>query len=93
MSDVPMPNPMESAPRDGTPIWGIVDEDAIRMLWHEGFGAWVSSWQQMVMAAGWTIDGASTKDHSPVTHEPRAWLPLPSWLKNDVAEVTDEKPR
>ncbi|WGD31312.1 hypothetical protein AncyloWKF20_05660 [Ancylobacter sp. WKF20] len=74
-------NPMHTAPRDGTPFWGIVGNDAIAMVWHEGFAAFVSSWHRMTMAPGLTIDGKDYRDHSPVTHEPRGWLPLPRFIR------------
>ena len=71
---------IETAPKDGTRFWGNVDDDAIAMLWHDGFGEFVSSWRRMEMAAGYTIDGAAYKDHSPVIHKPSHWMPLPSSL-------------
>lgn len=79
-------NPMETAPRDGTPFWGIVDADARHMLWHEQFGAFVSSWRRMVMAPGykWVDENGAEhewQDHSPVTHEPTGWLPLPEGIE------------
>jgi hypothetical protein len=78
-------HPLDTAPRDGTPFWGIVGQDALRMLWHETFGAFVSSWSRMTMAPGYTwIDKAGVEstqhDHSPVIHEPTGWLPLPEEL-------------
>lgn len=69
---------METAPRDGSPFWGKVGDDAIRMLWHDEFKAFVSSWNQMTMHNGWTFDDGSTvRNHSPVKHEPEAWMPMP----------------
>lgn len=68
--------PIATAPKDGTRFWGLVDEDAIGMLWHDEFEAFVSSWRQMVMAPGYTIDGKSHRDHSPVKHSPTQWRPL-----------------
>lgn len=70
--------PMETVPRDGSPFWGKVGGDAIRMLWHDEFKAFVSSWNQMCMHSGYTFeDGSTTRNHSPVTHEPEAWMPMP----------------
>lgn len=66
--------PIESAPKDGTRFWGKVDGDAIAMLWHPTFNAFVSSWRRMEMAAGYTVDGASFKDHSPTIQRPEAWM-------------------
>lgn len=78
--------PMESAPRDGTPFWGRVGTDAIRMLWHPGFGAFVSQWRRMTMAPGlkWVgEDGVAREehDHSPTIHAPDGWLPLPEGIQ------------
>lgn len=67
-----------TAPRDGSRFWGKVGDDAIAMLWHEGFGEFVSSWRRMEMAPGYTIDDQPYKDHSPVVHHPEAWMPLPT---------------
>lgn len=71
--------PIETAPRDGTRFWGLIDDDAIAMFWHPGFGEFVSSYRQMTMHNGWTFEnGDKTQDHSPVVHKPGAWMPLPS---------------
>lgn len=69
--------PISTAPKDGTRFWGHVDDDAIAMLWHEGFGEYVSSWRRMDMAAGYTINGNAYEDHSPVVHRPTHWMPIP----------------
>lgn len=71
---------LDTAPRDGEPFWGKVGDDAIRMLWHEGFDAFVSSWRRMEMAPGYLINGKEYEDHSPVTHQPEAWMPMPDPL-------------
>lgn len=68
---------MGEAPRDGTPFWGSVGDDAIRMFWHPQFKAFVSSFSRMTMAPGYTIDGQTTRDHHPVVHKPIAWMHLP----------------
>jgi hypothetical protein len=65
-----------TAPRDETRFWGRVGEDAIAMVWHPGFAAFVSSWRRMDMAAGYTIDGQRYKDHSPVVHRPTHWMDM-----------------
>jgi Protein of unknown function (DUF551) len=74
--------PIATAPRDGTRVWGNVGDDAKAMVWHPRFSAWVSSWSRMTMAPGYTFvgdDGIARKehDHSPVIHEPTHWMPLP----------------
>jgi hypothetical protein len=70
--------PIETAPRDGTRFWGAVGDDAIAMLWHPKFEAFVSGWRRMMMARGYTFDGEAVHDHSPTIHEPRYWMPLPA---------------
>jgi NADH:ubiquinone oxidoreductase subunit len=69
--------PISEAPKDGTRFHGRVGDDAIAMLWHEGFGEFVSEWRRMTMASGYTIDGQAYKDHSPTIHHPTHWMPLP----------------
>lgn len=69
---------MESAPKDGARFWGRVGDDALSMLWHEGFGAFVTCWRRMQMAPGYLIDGKPYKDHSPDIQKPTAWMPLPA---------------
>lgn len=66
--------PMETAPRDASRFWGLEDDNLISMLWHPDFQAFVSSWRRMEMAPGYTIDGKTFSDHSPVVHHPRAWM-------------------
>jgi hypothetical protein len=68
--------PIETAPKDGTKFWGLEDEDAIAMFWHEGFGEFVSSFRRMTMREGWTIDGEPFKDHSPEVRRPAWWMPM-----------------
>lgn len=70
--------PISTAPRDGSRFWGKVGDDAIAMLWHPGFEAFVSQWRRMTMAHGYTINGKPYEDHSPTTHQPSAWMPLPA---------------
>lgn len=67
---------METAPRDGTKFWGLIENDCIAMFWHPGFERFVSSFRRMTMAAGYTINGKSFEDHSPTTHDPKYWKPL-----------------
>lgn len=78
----PIWHPMVTAPRDMTRFWGKVGDDAIAMLWHPTFKAFVSRWSRMTMARGYTWvdkDGneSTEHDHSPVVHEPTHWMPLP----------------
>jgi hypothetical protein len=70
--------PIETAPRDGSKFWGKIDDDAVTMFWMEEFNGFVSSYRQMVMAAGYTVDGGPFKNHSPQYHTPSHWMPLPS---------------
>ena len=69
--------PIETAPTDGTRFWGKVGDDAIAMLWHPEFDAFVSSWRQMTMAPGYTMNGKSVVSHHPEIHKPTSWMPLP----------------
>src|SRR5690606_8002153 len=41
--------PIETAPKDGTRFWGKIGDDAIAMLWHPKFNAFVSAWRRMTM--------------------------------------------
>lgn len=75
--------PMNTAPRDGSKFWGNVDGDAITMFWMEEFDGFVSSYRQMVMAPGYTIDGKPFKNHSPVYHSPTGWMRLPTSAASD----------
>ena len=81
-ADVKRWRPISEAPKNGTPIWGLVGDNLIRMFWHPEFEAFVSAFRRMTMAPGYTIDGKPYKDHSPTVHEPELWipfvLPLPS---------------
>lgn len=72
--------PMETAPKDGTRFWGRVGDSATSMLWHETFQAFVSSWRRMEFHNGWTYadTGLPYQDHSPVVHQPTAWMLIPS---------------
>ena len=68
--------PISEAPKNGTPIWGLVGDNLIRMFWHPEFEAFVSAFRRMTMAPGYTIDGKPYKDHSPTVHEPELWIPF-----------------
>ena len=69
--------PIETALKDGTPFWGKVGDDAIRMFWHPKFNAFVRSFRRMMMAPGYTFNGEAVHDHSPDVYEPTHWQPLP----------------
>ena len=73
---------METAPKDGSRFWGKVDDDAIAMLWHPKFEQFVSRWQRMVMAPGYTFNDEKEHDHSPRVHQPTHWMPLPAEPKS-----------
>jgi hypothetical protein len=81
-------NPMETAPRDGTPFWGRVNEDAIRMFWHPEFNAFVSSFRRMQLHNGNTFadTGKDYSDHSPQIHYPTSWMYVIT--RNNYAEET-----
>jgi len=66
--------PIETAPKDGTKFWGLIDGDAISMFWHDDFGEFVSSYRRMTMAPGYTINGKQYEDHSPEIHKPMFWI-------------------
>lgn len=85
--------PIETAPKDGTRFWGLIDDDAIAMFWHPKFGEFVSSYRQMTMHNGWTFEnGEKTQDHSPVVHKPVLWMPIPSapGADGETARSSDE---
>lgn len=70
--------PTSEAPKDGTPFIGEDrDGDMRRMFWHDEFEAFVSKFNRMVMAPGYTINGKPYEDHSPVIHYPRRWFSIP----------------
>lgn len=80
--------PIETAPKDGTPIIGgffkVPWSDShmkgcIVQCWYQPeFDAFISSCHVMHMAAGYTIDGQSEKLHSPTVEAVSHWLPLPA---------------
>ncbi|MFG1461781.1 hypothetical protein V5F77_02695 [Xanthobacter sp. DSM 24535] len=72
---------MASAPRDGSRFWGIVNGNAIRMFWHSGFGEFVTRFNRMELAPGYTFeDGSTFRDHSPEICRPTAWMHIPAAL-------------
>lgn len=66
--------PIETAPKDGTWFWALVDLDAINVRWHDGFNEFVSGWRQMTFAKSY---GGETMDHSPDIVKFDHWMPLP----------------
>lgn len=68
-------NDMTAAPRDGTVIiagsfnvpWADshLEGRIYRVWWQDEFDAFIEGCRQMTMAAGYTIDGAQSKLHSP----------------------------
>ena len=75
------PQPIETAPKDGSKFWGICEGDAITMFWHPEFNAFCSSFKRMQMAEGYLINGKPYEDHSPVTHRPTMWIQRPLWVE------------
>lgn len=79
--------PIATAPKDGSPFWGEDGDDAIRVFWHPGFAEFISSFSRMTMAPGYTIDDQPFKDHAPVIHKPKRWMPMP---ETEPEPPTDE---
>ena len=76
--------PIETAPREGDNrmiIGADYSRDGrghiFRCWWQPEFGAWISGARLMTMASGYTIDGKSSKLHSPEIETPTHWTPLP----------------
>jgi hypothetical protein len=77
--------PIETAPRDGTPFIGLYwgrstyerAGDIVRAWFQPEFEAFISSCREMQMHNGWTFGDGSTRSlHSPVIEEPNFWMPF-----------------
>ena len=82
--------PIKTAPQDGTVIiaadlgrHGFLK----RAWWQPEFEAWITGCRQMVMASGYTVDGKSSKLHSPEIVKPVWWIPMPQ-----LPALQEEKP-
>ncbi len=80
--------PIESAPKDGTPIiggvWKIRWADSHRIgeisrCWYQPeFDAFISSCREMTLAQGYTFENGATRNlHSPVIEPISHWMPIP----------------
>jgi len=80
--------PIETAPRDGTPIIGGYfnqpwaeshrEGNIVRCWFQPEFDAFISSCREMQMHGGYTFEDGSTRQlHSPVIEDVSAWMPLP----------------
>jgi len=83
------PQPIETAPRDGTPILGFFyairwadshrKHDVVRCWWQPEFEAFISSCNEMAMHNGYAFeDGSTRRLHSPVIEPITHWFPLPT---------------
>lgn len=74
--------PIEKNAKDGKSFIGLYwgqDErrgDVCRMWWQPEFEAYISACRQMTMAPGYTIDGKTSKLHSPTIEEPTHFMPF-----------------
>lgn len=93
--------PIETAPKDGTPIigafWSIrwADShrkgDIVRCWWQPEFEAFISSCREMTLAVGYTFEGGATSQlHSPAVEPVTHWMPLPAPPAFDRAITASE---
>lgn len=75
--------PIETAPKDGSPIvalyWGRATYEQagtiVRAWWQPEFDAFISSCSEMQMHNGYTFgDGSTRQLHSPVVETPTHWV-------------------
>jgi len=80
--------PIETAPKDGTPIVGAYfnqpwaeshREGRIVRCWYQPeFGSFISGCREMTLARGYTFeDGSTRRLHSPDKEDITHWMPLP----------------
>lgn len=80
--------PIETAPKDGTPIIGGFfkmpwadshkNGDIVRCWWQPEFDAFISSCREMSLAAGYTFENGATRQlHSPQIEKITHWMPVP----------------
>ena len=91
MANLPKAQPIKTAPRDGKEFWGICNSDAITMFWHPELKVFCSSFSRVQLPEGCLVNGKPYIDHSPVTHEPTRWLPIPAWVTGDEYEIEEKE--
>lgn len=80
---------ISTAPKDGTRFLGKLDGDVCPVFWHPGFESFVTGFNRMTLAPGYTYDnpgplhgvdawGRHYHDHSPQKVSPTGWIPEPA---------------